>query len=77
VSTFIAFKDWDELCAHVRLHAGAFYQAPLDRLPHGVYAKVKADGTIRVFPPGPDADAFNADPGHLSRFKKRVETTCA
>lgn len=62
------FDDWREVIDYIRKGGHVWYHAPLDLRP--VRVEVKASrGRVRVYP-GPQADPFYADAGHLDRFRR-------
>jgi hypothetical protein len=73
MSNFATFSTWDEVLAAARRGEQLWYQAPLDRSPRYVaVVKVFKNGKLRIDPLSRDADNFNADAGHLLRFRKRA-----
>jgi len=80
------FTEWEGVLAFVREHGVCYYQAPMSYVPACVPAKVVGD-VVRVTPdpeewrvPGTNRikhlkqDPFDADVGHLDRFRKRAGT---
>lgn len=63
-----SFQAWPEVIAHVKAGLPLFYQAPMDRYPVSIRAKVRGS-TLRVHPPTSAADAFTADEKHLDRMR--------
>ncbi len=65
------FASWDDVLRHVNAGGKVLYQAPLDRRATEVRATLRPGGRrVHVEVPGTDAaDPFNADSGHLSRFR--------
>ena len=69
--TYEPFTTWEQLLDHVSAGYPLYYHAPMDHRPVGVSATVRRDGRLRVTPgPYSNADAFNADKGHLERFRR-------
>ncbi len=70
------FAQWSDVLAHVKAGKPICYQAPFDRRPVNVRCVLtggkRGDPStcdlVRVFPPTSDADPFNANAAHLSRF---------
>jgi hypothetical protein len=70
--TFSPFPTWGEVLAHVEAGLPVYYQAPLDPRPVRIGAKRRRN-RIAVDPLTLDADRFQADAAHLSRFRKLDE----
>lgn len=80
---FAKFSSLDEVIAHVRRDEPLYYWAPMDLRPtlvnRGAYRTQvvltndddgKGVTVLRIVPPSVDADPFEADEGHLERFRK-------
>jgi hypothetical protein len=74
MSNFESFTTWDEVLNAARRGDRLWYQAPLDRSPHSIIVeKIYKNGKLRINPLSNQVDKFNADAGHLARFRKRVD----
>jgi len=73
-SRFETFGTWADVLAAARRGEMLWYQAPLDHRPRYIGVdKVFKNDKIRIDPLSSDADKFNADAGHLSRFRRKVK----
>jgi len=71
---FERFATWADVIDAARRGEMLWYQAPLDPRPRYIgIVKVFKNDKIRIDPLSPDADNFNADAGHLARFRKKVK----
>ena len=72
--TLTRFASWADVLRHVASGAETLYHAPMDLTPRTVVATVrgKRPTVVRVVPLSNQCDPFNADAGHLDRFR-RVE----
>lgn len=70
--TFAPFETWAQLLDAIAAGYPIYYQAPLDARPVMVSAVVRRDGKLRITPPYSDCDPFNADAGHLPRFRRII-----
>lgn len=71
---FEMFDTWADVIDAARRGEMLWYQAPLDHRPRYVgVVKVFKNDKIRIDPLSPDADNFNADAGHLARFRRKVK----
>lgn len=73
MNALAAFKTWPEVVDAATRGDPLWYHAPLDVRPVLIrVAKVYKNGKIRIDPMSRDADQFTADPGHLSRFRRKL-----
>lgn len=71
--TFQPFASWKEVLDAVKPGAWVHYHAPMDIVPRRVLvSKVYKNGKVRINPMSSDADSFNADARHLSRFLRAL-----
>ena len=71
-TTYAGFDSWAEVLNWCGTGAPIFYHAPMDYRPARVQVHVYKNHKVRVYPPTNDADAFTADAGHLSRFRREL-----
>jgi len=69
MKSYVGFKSWDGVLAHITVGKRIYYHAPLDVNPRLIQCEVKGN-EVRVAPLSSDCDPFTADSGHLDRFKK-------
>lgn len=73
MSNYTTYTTWDEVLDAARRGDQLWYQAPLDRTPHYILVdKIYKNGKLRINPLSNQVDKFNADAGHLGRFRKKV-----
>ena len=70
---FLSFVTWEQVLTHVSQDRPIWYKAPFDYQPVRVNCLRWSRKSVRVLPPGLDADPFTADADHLSRFRYRQE----
>jgi len=67
----VCFDSWSDVVAAATRGDRLWYAAPLDARAREVRVKrVYKSGKLRIDPVSNDADAFTADAGHLSRFRR-------
>ena len=71
---FERFDTWADVIDAARRGEMLWYQAPLDPRPRYIgIVKVYKNDKLRIDPLSPGADKFNADAGHLARFRRRMK----
>ena len=70
---FETFGSWKEVLAAAERGDRLWYLAPMNTRPSSVMVvKIYKNGKLRIDPLSNQADPFNADSGHLSRFRRRA-----